>query len=267
MVPAVSAVPVLTFVSATDQPEPDHVSRILRDVIAANRATGIELEVLDVDADARRVRALGVIQIPALVLHVEGVERGRLAGQRSHRSVLHMVLPEIYSDDDEAVAALRRQLDSPGERFPRRVLKRHERVGKAARRELLGNVALFSTMRGRQLGELAEMMDELVVDAGGVVIRQGEPGTACYVVATGSLTVDRGKRRLAKIGPGEFVGEMALLDGGERTATVTAAERCVLLALDRDTFTAMLQHTPSLAISMLEALSSRLRRADARISD
>lgn len=262
-----SAAPVLTFVSSIDQPQGDHTLRIASEVVAANRLTGIELEVLDVDTDSRRIRALRVIQLPALVLHVDGVERGRLVGPRSLRSVLHMVLPEVYPEHEEAVAALRRQLDSPGERFPRRVLKRHERVGKGARVELLAEVPLFSTMGRRQLAEVAAAADEVAVDAGSVLIRQGEPGSACYLVAIGSLTVHRGRRQVSEIGPGDFVGEMALLDGGERTATVTATERCVLLALDRDTFTTVLRHSPSLAISMLEVMSSRLRRTDARISD
>ena len=55
---------------------------------------------------------------------------------------------------------------------------------------------------------------------------------------------------MATIGPGDFVGEISLFDGGVRTATVTAAERCVLLVLDRATFTTMLRQSPSLAIAM-----------------
>lgn len=261
-----SAAPVLTFVSSPEHPRSDQTPRIAREVVAANRSTGIEFDVLDVDTDSKRIRSLGVIQLPALLLHVEGVERGRLVGPRSHRAVLHMVLPEIY-DTDTALAELRRQLDSPGEQFPRRVLKRHERVGKAARIALLAEVPLFATLGKRQLGEVAAAADELVVDGRSVVIRQGEPGDACYIVASGSLIVHRGERRVAAIGSGDFVGEMALLDGGDRTATVTAAERCVLLVIDRATFSTMLQRSPALAISMLEVLSARLRRANASLSD
>ena len=261
-----SAAPVLSFVRSDDQPQSDRTPQIVREVIAANRSTGIRLEVLDVDTDSRRIRALGVIQVPALLLRLDGVERGRLIGAQSHRAVLHMVLPEIY-DTDAALAELRRQLDSPGEQFPRRVLKRHERIGKTARIALLAEVPLFSTLKKRQLREVAAAADELVLDGGSVVIHQGEPGDACYVVASGSLLVDLDKRRVATIGPGDFVGEMALLDGGDRTATVTAAERCILLAIDRATFSTMLQRSPALAIAMLEVLSARLRRADASLTD
>ncbi len=170
-------------------------------------------------------------------------------------------------DEEGAERELRRQLDSPGEQFPRRVLKRHERVGKAARIALLAEIPIFSTLTKRQLGEVAAAADELVVLPDSVVVREGDPGHACFVVAGGSLVVHRRKRRVATIGPGDFVGEMSLLDGGERTATVTARERCVLLVLDRATFSAMLQQSPALAIAMLEVLSARLRSANAKLTD
>ena len=257
---------VLTFVLADDHPQSEHMSRIVRTVVAANRSTGLTLEVVDVDDDSSRARALGIIQLPALVVATEGVERGRLVGPQSHRAVLHMVLPEIH-DAVTAETELRRQLESPGEHFPRRVLKRHERIGKAARIAMLADVPLFATLTKRQLGEVAAAADEFVVDAESVVIRQGDPGDAYFIVASGALLVHRGGRRVATIGPGDFVGEISLLDGGERTATVTATERCVLLVLDRATFTTMLRQSPSLAIAMLEVLSARLRDTDAKLTD
>jgi hypothetical protein len=261
-----TSTPVLTFVRASDHPQSDHMSKIARAVIADNRSTGVVLQVLDVDTDSERVRALGVIQLPAVLIEVEGVERGRLVGPQSHRAVLYMVLPELH-DAAAAERELRRQLDSPGEHFPRRVLKRHERVGKAARIALLAQVPLFAALTGKQLADVAAAADELVVDAGSVLVRKGDPGHACFVVASGSLLVHRGTRRVAAIGPGDFVGEMSLLDGGERTATVTATERCVLLVLDRATFSAMLRQSPALAIAMLEELSARLRRTDGQLTD
>ena len=262
-----TAGPVLTYVSSRDDPQGDLMAKVVADVIRTNRATGLELESLDVDADSARIRALGVIQSPTLILHCDSAERGRLAGTQSHRAVLHMLLPEIHEDPDDALMALRRQLGTPGEQFPRRVLKRHERIGKASRMKMLRELPLFAAMTKRQLAEVAAAADEMVVDAGGIVMQEDEPGDSCFVVAVGSMDVRRHERLLATIGPGDFVGEMSLLDGGSRTATVTALERCVLLALDRPTFTSMLQSSPSLAIGILEVLSTRLREADASITD
>ncbi|MDX2381318.1 MAG: cyclic nucleotide-binding domain-containing protein [Acidimicrobiia bacterium] len=257
---------VLTFVTASNHPQSDHMAKVLREVITENRSTGLTLDQLDVDLESERARALGVIQLPAILISTESIERGRLVGPQSHRAVLHMVLPEIY-DEATAETELRRQLNSPGEQFPRRVLKRHERIGKTARVALLAAVPLFATLTKRQLAEVAAAADELVVEPETIVIRQGDPGDACFIVASGSLLVRRGTRPVATIGAGDVVGEMSLLDGGERTATVTASERCVLLVLDRPTFAATLQHSPALAIRMLEVLSTRLRRTDAKLTD
>lgn len=265
--PFVSTGPVLTYVSSVDDPQSERMAKVVRDVVRENRATGVELNLLDVDAESAHIRTLGVIRSPALILHCDGVERGRLVGAQSHRAVLHMLLPELHRDPNDAVVELRRQLEAPGEQFPRRVLKRHERIGKAARVEMLARVPLFATMAKKQLAEVGAAADELVVDAGSTLMREDEPGDAFFVVADGSMDVRRRRRLVATIGPGDFVGEMSLLDGGSRTATVTATERCVLLVLDRSTFTAMLQGSPSLAISMLEVLSTRLRQADASLTD
>ena len=258
---------MLIFVNSASDPQSERMAKVVRDVIRANSAAGLEVEHLDVDRDFDDILKLGVIQSPMLVLHCDGVERGRLVGTQSHRAVLHMVLPEIHSDPDVALMELRRQLKAPGEQFPRRVLKRHERIGKAARVEMLRKVPLFAPMAKKQLAEIGAAADEFVVDDGSVVMREGDPGDTCLVVAAGSMDVHRRGRRLATIGPGDVVGEMSLLDGGPRTATVTAAGRCVLLALDRPTFAMMLQRSPSVAVSMLEVLSTRLRRADARLTD
>lgn len=259
--------PVLIYVSSVDDPQSERMTKVIGEVARANRAAGLELTHLDVDQDSASIRALGVIQSPAVILQCDGVERGRLVGTQSHRAVLHMVLPEVHGDPDDAVAELRRQLEAPGEQFPRRVLKRHERIGKAARVGMLRELPLFATMTRKQLAEVGAAADEVVVDAGSIIMREGEPGRAFFVVAAGSIDVRRRGRRVATIGPGDFVGEMSLLDGGSRNATVTALERCVLLALDRPTFMAMLRSSPSLAISMLEVLSTRLRQTGADLTD
>lgn len=240
---------------------------VVREVFRANRPAALVLEEVDIDDSPSRARQLGVMEYPAVIFSCDGVERGRLEGVQSRRAVLHMLLPELHQHADMALQELRRQLDSPGEHFPRKVLKRHERVGKAARLTMMRRVPLFTPLSKRNLARLGAAADEVVLDAGSTLLREGEAGDACYMVATGSLSVRRGRRKVAALGSGDFVGEMSLLDGGPRTATVTADERCVLLALDREAFRAMLAYSPELAISMLEVMSARLRAADARLSD
>lgn len=248
----------LTFVSAIDHAPSQQLAVVLRDVLAANRKAGLRLDHVDVDSEPTRVRELELQSYPALVVTKDGFERGRLLGAHSHRAVLQLVLPELY-DDNDALIELRRQLDSPGEDFPRRVLKRRERVGKAARLEMLAGVSLFESLTRRQLQSVAALADELVVDEGAVIAEQGTEGDQFFMVVSGGLTVRRNGRKVAACGPGDGVGEMSLLDGGPRTATVTADERTVLLALDRMTFRGLLLDAPDVSVALLETLSQRLR--------
>lgn len=250
---------LLTFVSAVDHAPSTQMASVVRDVVTANRGAGLRLEHVDVDTDPERVVELGVMSYPALVLHVHGQQRGCLTGAQSKRAVLQLVLPEIHDDDNDALLELRRQLDSPGEDFPRRVLKRRERVTKKARVAMLGAVDLFGSLTKRQLAAIGAVADELVVDAGGVVTEQGRPGDQFFVVVDGSLTVRRNGRKIAVLASGDCFGEMSLLDGGPRSATVTAEQRCVLLAIDRMAFQSVLHASPELAIALLEVLSLRAR--------
>ena len=248
----------ITFVSAIDHAPSRQLAVVMRDVLAANRKAGLRLEHVDVDSEPDRVRELGLQSYPALVVAKDGYERGRLLGAHSHRAVLQLVLPELY-DDNSALVELRRQLDSPGEDFPRRVLKRRERVGKAARLEMLGQVSLFESLTRRQLQSVAALADELVVEAGSVIVEQDTDGDQFFMVVSGGLTVRRNGRKVAGCGPGDCVGEMSLLDGGPRTATVTADERTVLLTLDRMTFRGLLLDAPDVSVALLQTLSERLR--------
>ena len=255
---AVSAGVEITFVSAIDHAPSRQLAVVLRDVLAANRKAGLRLDHVDVDSEATRVRELGLQSYPAVVVSKDGFERGRLLGAHSHRAVLQLLLPELY-DDNDALLELRRQLDSPGEDFPRRVLKRRERVGKAARLEMLANVSLFESLTRRQLQAVAALADDLVVDEDALVVEQGTDGDQFFMVVTGGLTVRRNGRKVASCGPGDCVGEMSLLDGGPRTATVTADQRTVLLTLDRMTFRGLLLDAPDVAVALLQTLSERLR--------
>ena len=258
-----TAGPILTFAYCVGDSQCDRMGKLLPEIVRANRSTGLTLEAVDVDSSGARARKLSVMEYPTVLLHIDGAERARVIGLQSRRALLHAVLPALYPSPEEALDQLRRQLGNSGEHFPKRTLKRNERLGKAARVSMLGDVSLFSSLPRKQIARIAQVSDEIVLDEGAVLMHEGDDGDACYVVAAGSLTVRRRGRKVAGLGPGDVVGEMALLDGGPRAATVTADERCVLLALDRPTFTAALERAPDLAIALLAVLSGRLRDAQA----
>lgn len=128
---------------------------------------------------------------------------------------------------------------------------------------LLKELPLFSRLGDRDLDRVAQLTDEVDVPAGRVLMRQGDRGDEMFIVAAGRLTVDRDGRRLSERGPGESVGEMALLSKGPRNATVTAAEPSRLLVLAHREFNSLLDAFPSIRLHMLEVLAERVRVLDA----
>lgn len=133
--------------------------------------------------------------------------------------------------------------------------------------ELLRSVPLFAHLSNRHLAELAKHSEELRVDPGRVLAREGETGRELFVIASGKALVTRQGQQLASLGPGEFIGEMALLDGKPRSATVVAEEPMVLLVVGGREFKPLLQAVPSLAEALLASLATRLRAADTALTD
>ncbi|MGH7895364.1 MAG: patatin-like phospholipase family protein [Candidatus Binatia bacterium] len=105
-------------------------------------------------------------------------------------------------------------------------------------RDVLGRVALFGPFNTQELESLATLCTELVLEKGEVVCRAGDPGDRLFVLASGELEVwdVRGDTLLDRLQPGELVGEMSLLLGAPRSATVTVARAARLLAIDRPAF-------------------------------
>jgi CRP-like cAMP-binding protein len=132
-------------------------------------------------------------------------------------------------------------------------------VGKVASE--LGKIPLFSGCSQRELQIVARAVKEVQHPAGTVIAREGEPGIGLFVVLEGTATVSIGGVRKGKIKPGEFFGEIALLDGGPRTATVTADSDLELLGLTEWVFRGLVQQHPSIAIKTLQAMAGRLRSA------
>ena len=138
-----------------------------------------------------------------------------------------------------------------------------------ARRETyldhLSSVPLFSACSRRELGKIAKAGDEMSVEAGHELVTQGDAGRECFIVVDGTATVKRGNRKVATLGPGACIGELALLDHGPRTATVVADGPMDLFVLGAREFAGVLEDVPSLTRKVMSSLASRVRELDAKV--
>jgi CRP/FNR family cyclic AMP-dependent transcriptional regulator len=125
----------------------------------------------------------------------------------------------------------------------------------------LSQVPLFSGCSQRDLQTIARVVKDIDHDEGTVIAREGEPGIGLFVIADGTAEVTIGGAKKASLGPGDFFGEIALLDGGPRTATVTATSDVKLLGLTEWVFRGLMQEHPSIAVKTLQAMAGRLRNA------
>jgi CRP-like cAMP-binding protein len=132
--------------------------------------------------------------------------------------------------------------------------------------ELLKKVPLFAGLSTRELNEIARHADETTVDMGKVLARQGSIGHDFMVIVSGRARVERNRKLIARVRAGSFFGEMALLDGQPRTATVIAETPMVLLCVHVRAFSHLLDSVPGLQRKLLLTLCERLREADATIA-
>jgi CRP/FNR family transcriptional regulator, cyclic AMP receptor protein len=130
----------------------------------------------------------------------------------------------------------------------------------------LATIPPFRRCTRRQLLRLAQLTTELDAARGAVLCREGDVGRECFIVRDGEATVTIDGEQIATIGPGGVVGELALLDGEPRVATVTAATDMRLLVLSRPEFNQVLAEIPTVSRGILESVGARLRAADARLS-
>ena len=128
--------------------------------------------------------------------------------------------------------------------------------------DLLQRIPLFAGLNRHQLERLGMLADEVDVPAGKVLMRQGDSGSDMMVLVRGSVAVDRDGERLNTLGPGDFFGEIALVDGGPRTATITAEEPATLLVVTHRDFHSMMEEFPEIADQVLNALANRVRRLE-----
>jgi CRP/FNR family cyclic AMP-dependent transcriptional regulator len=106
--------------------------------------------------------------------------------------------------------------------------------------------------------------EEMRLDAGQILFKKGDAGHEAYVVRSGELQILDGNRVFETVGPGGIVGEMALVDGGPRSATVRANSASEVNPLDERRFLFMVQQTPHFALRIMRVMSARLRAMNMR---
>ena len=136
--------------------------------------------------------------------------------------------------------------------------------------DALARVDLFSTLDKKDLKALEESCQNRSYSAGSTIISQGDSGVGLYVITQGNVQISRAasldgeEEDLGKLGPGQVIGEMSLLDELPRSATVVALDDVTTLVLPVWEFRTFLRNNPDVALKLLGVLSRRLRKAEAQ---
>ena len=133
--------------------------------------------------------------------------------------------------------------------------------------DILERVPLFAGIGREQLEDLATFTHEIDVPAGTELTHEGRYEGYVFVVLAGTVGIERDGRRVDTISAGDFFGEIANADGGPRTATVRALEDCRLLSVSHKPFFELLDVSPALRTTVMEAMDARLARIDAESGD
>src|SRR5829696_5639839 len=127
------------------------------------------------------------------------------------------------------------------------------------RAELIGACPLFEGLVPPDLAAVAAVAIEVEFPADRVIAREGEIGTGFFILVNGRVRVVRGGTTVAHLGPGEFFGELSVLDGGPRVAQVVAEVPTTCLALASWDFERVLREEPGVALAVLRVVAARLR--------
>jgi CRP-like cAMP-binding protein len=121
----------------------------------------------------------------------------------------------------------------------------------------LNDVPFFSKLKKKELEFISQQTDEIDVPAGKVLARQGDLGDEFFVIQTGTAEVTRDGERINELGPGDFFGEIALLEQDRRNATVTATTPMTLIVMTRASFRALDKSMPEVHAVVQEAIEQR----------
>jgi CRP-like cAMP-binding protein len=129
--------------------------------------------------------------------------------------------------------------------------------------EILRRVPLLAEVEEAELAELAARFRERVYDQGSPMVSRGSSGTGFFIIAEGEAVVDAGSGKTSLLCKHDFFGEVALIDGGRRSAGITAMTNMRCWGISRNEFRTFVKQHPEVAWRMLETLAARLRAADA----
>jgi CRP/FNR family transcriptional regulator, cyclic AMP receptor protein len=124
--------------------------------------------------------------------------------------------------------------------------------------EALRQAPLFEGLSKKELGELAKLADDLEVEPGKILTREGETGREFFVLMDGEVEIERGGQSLGTRGAGDFIGEIAILEDVPRTATVTAKTPLRFFVLTAQSFRSVVDQFPEVERKVLRALARRL---------
>jgi CRP-like cAMP-binding protein len=129
---------------------------------------------------------------------------------------------------------------------------------------LLAGVPLFSHLDTRALAHVATLVDQVDVDADTVLMTEGRTGQEFFIILAGTIAVTQHGQQIATLGPGDYLGEIALLDDGPRTATATTETAARLLVLAHREFHSLLGEHADVRSAVLQSLAQRVRNLDTR---
>jgi len=121
---------------------------------------------------------------------------------------------------------------------------------------------LWAGLDRKDLKAIVNVLEERKFETGDIILGKGEGGVGFYLIRDGSVEVKSDSKILAKLGPGQFFGEMAILDNQPRSADVVAAEPSRCFIISEWSFKALISQNPRIALKMLQELARRLREAN-----
>lgn len=132
------------------------------------------------------------------------------------------------------------------------------RLSQDSKADALARAPLFDGLSRKELIQLAKATEDMDVPAGKVLCREGDTGSEFFVIVEGEAEVLKDGRRVNTLAPGDFFGEIALVERTTRTATVTALTPLRFFVLTRQSFLALLEHSPGVERKVLRALARRV---------
>jgi CRP-like cAMP-binding protein len=139
-------------------------------------------------------------------------------------------------------------------------------MAKRAGTQLLAGVPLFAGLPAKHLKRIRDLAEPADYMAGASLVKEGTEGDAFFVILEGLAKVVVGKRTINRLMPGDYFGEISLLDGGLRSASVVSETPLKVLVIDRARFLKLIESEGSIAIALLETTARAIRRTDRSMS-